>query len=220
MSLIHFYGTGTNFPFYFGVMQYLQENYILDNIILSGSSSGALIALICILKLDFMDILKKILEIQDEIIKNHGSLLFIWKKYLIDFYNDIIPEKKEYNNIEIIETKISFSLSPIQKIVSKNFKSKQQIIDSLLSSQHLPFLLDKNLFHIKNNEYFIDGVLSDYLFNNNNNYIKIPNYINIFRLASIRTKEEIYNMFDIGYNETKKLKEYYDSIFIKKNVYF
>jgi hypothetical protein len=122
MSLIHFYGTGTNFPFYFGVMQYLQENYILDNIVFSGSSSGALIALLCILKLDFTDILKKLLEMQDEIVKKHGSLLFVWKKYLIDFYNDMIPEKKEYNNIEIIETKISFSLFPIKKILNQNKK--------------------------------------------------------------------------------------------------
>lgn len=215
MSLIHFYGTGTNFPFYFGVMQYLQENYILDNIVFSGSSSGALIALLCILKLDFMDILKKILKIQDEIIKKHGSLLFVWKKYLIDFYNDIIPEKTEYNNIEIIETKISFSLFPIQQIVSKNFKSKQEIIDSLLSSQHIPYLLDRNLFNIKNNEYFIDGVFSDYLFNNNSS-INIPHYTDIFKMATIRTIDEINNMFSTGYNETKKLKEYYDTILTKK----
>jgi len=216
MKKIHFFGAGSNFIFYFGVMTYLSSHYILDDVIYSGSSSGAFVALVSSLNMNYKDVIKKILKVQKIIIKNHGSLLFVWTDYVIDFFNDIIPEKDLYDRLEIIESKISYKFKVIEKIVSSNFKSKKDLINSLLSSQQIPYILNKKIFFVKNDEYFIDGAFSDFLYTNYNNYIKIPQYTDIFTATELKSIEEYNYLFKLGYYQTSKLKKYYDKIFVRK----
>ena len=157
---IVFTGCGGMLPYYFGIAQYLQENYNLDNIIFGGVSGGAIITLFFLLKKNMESIFKTALnDICNNIKKKDTGALFnmldILKDYLIKYFDENCSNNEyiSFNNNSFISVS---SIYPHQKTIISNWESNNDFIDCVIASCSLP-LLGNNFFCYYRDSYCLDG---------------------------------------------------------------
>jgi len=147
---------------------------------ISGCSIGSIVAFIYII--DCLDISESFYNIVFEQLKNTHNLNI--NKILRSILENRIPE----HVCDKVNNKLYITYTNIQKKTKKikyNYKNKEEIINTIIKSSYIPFLMDGNiLFENK----YIDGI-NPYIFKNRNDrkilhldlfgYDKIKYLINI-----------------------------------------
>ena len=229
---ISFSGGGYNCIYHFGVVKYIFEHkHIFHNITYLGASGGAGIISFIIAYENDPDNLK----ILDEVI---NELKIIYKKNVelslqVNLYIDLI---KKYVNEEKFNTYIKnndrcqISLTNITYLIPRNniktnFANYKEFINTLKASACIPYVLDNKIRKINNN-YYLDGGLTNNIPTIDNDTIKISCLYYPFMNAHIYPKvvTKLYhafvappenymlNMFDLGYCDASKYMKKYNNI--------
>ena len=213
-QLIKISPAGLNGFYLLGVCSYIKENYDLSNFVFSGASAGAWNSLFmcyngdmevfrkCVLDVNYSNI-TSVLEIQHNIKKN-----ILCNVCLEDF--DL---HKLYIGVTIFE-KFRF-----YNTIFNNFDNLEDTIDCCIASSHIP-LITGGFFNIYKNFYTFDGgfSLNPYIKKNETLFITYNMWnhklssdfdLNTFNISDYNFTET----FERGYDDTKKNKNYLDTIF-------
>ena len=144
-----------------GALYFLKEmekrNYLKIERI-SGCSIGSVIAFLYYI--DALDIMSKLYELANNEFKNDFKLKIVKK---LKFYlNDRIPD----DICSKVNGKLFICYNDIKKhkkIVKSTYKNVDEIMDAIVKSSFLPFLIDNNMFYKKK---YVDG-MNAYIFNKN-----------------------------------------------------
>ena len=159
-------GGAFNGGYMFGSLIFIKQlenkNFIKINKI-SGTSIGSIIGLAYI-----TNTLNKLIVIFNNILLNYkiNHNFSNLKSEIKKFINEITIDFNKINNKLFITY---YDSENINQVVISTFKNKEELIDILLRSSHIPFLIDGNAF---NNERYIDGI-TPYLLKDNNKTLSI-----------------------------------------------
>jgi hypothetical protein len=174
-----------------GALYFLKEmenrNYIkIDRI--SGCSIGSIVAFLYYI--DALDIMPKLYEIVNNEFRQTYKLHLVkeLKKHLSDHIPDDICERVNnkffitYNNIK-----------KNKKIVKSNYKNADEIINAIIKSSYIPYLIDGNILY--ENKY-IDGI-NPFIFNKEPNkkilYLDLFGYDKIGNLINVKNEKSNFH---------------------------
>ena len=218
---------GGLFGFYFmGISSYLKENYNLTNYIFTGASAGAWNSLFLSLNEDPCVFKKKILKASIKKKNNIYELEQNIKNVILKNYNESSFDlKKLYLGVSVLD-KSDFKLC-----VYNDFKDLEDVLDCCIASSHIPFVTG-GAFNNYRNKLSFDGGFYNYPYFNvsvpaliiapdiwsNNTKLNATiincNLDTFFNLKKIPL--DLSQLFDAGYEDSKKNKKYLDAIFPKK----
>jgi patatin-like phospholipase domain-containing protein 2 len=228
---ISFSGGGYNCVYHLGVVKYIFENnYLFKNTVFLGASGGAGIACFVLAFKDMENRFKILEEVIEEIkilelldlhyskqVENYINILT--KHITLKIFDETIKDKESLI-ISLTQIKI-----PPFNILKTKFISYDNFINSLMASACIPFVLDNQIRKV-NDEYYIDGGLTNNLPIINDKTIKISCLNYPFMVSDIYSKNVILrhsfyppnnkyinNMIKDGYNDfdiyMKKTKSYH-----------
>jgi hypothetical protein len=214
-----------------GVVSFIKENYNLNNYIFSGVSAGSWISLFMCYKGNSKSFLKKILDN----VQKSKSILEIEHQMKNNFL-------KNYNTNDFDLMRLFIGVTIIKNFkktanIFTNFENLEDAIECCIASSHIPFITGKmtNKYH---NIYTFDGAFSEHPYlmtgpiifhitpdmwkdrekNTEKNTIKniihslsIQNICDHFAIAN----NNLFKLYDEGYNDAKKNKKILDKIFYK-----
>jgi len=158
-------GGGVFFFWEVGVLKYLSERYRLQGMNLIGVSAGALAAVLVACQVDFDRSVRRAYDIcvERDIFNRPGGLQGVWGPILRQWLDELLPENAHERcegRVKIIATRM-----PRMKLCYlEEFQTRDDLIDSLLASVHIPFFLDGNGSFKYKGETFIDGSIFDFFF--------------------------------------------------------
>ena len=139
--LLHFGGTGAAFSYSLGYARYVAERFALDREVhISGVSGGALVAACLALKLDLSLPGELAFAYQQRLADRKLGLFGAWKTILYPYYRKLLPDRIRYDLLERLHIKVTFLNGKSEYI--DRFRSKDDLIETILASQHIPFFLD------------------------------------------------------------------------------
>ena len=153
-------GGAFNGGYMFGVVIFIKElenkNLIKINKI-SGTSIGAIIGLAYL-----TDNLNKVFILFNKIILNYKTkhYFFNLKQLISEFVNEINIDFEKINDNLFITY---YDSEKIKQVIVNQFNNKDELIDILNRSSHIPFLIDGKAFY---KDKYIDGI-TPYLLKNN-----------------------------------------------------
>jgi len=120
---------------------------------ISGSSIGAFAAF-----LYFTDNLHKYIEIYEYLCKSFLENITIekLKDVMLEMVNSIdddLFKTLQHNKLYIT----TYDVQKMQQIIKSDYKTREDIVDAVLKSCHLPLLINGHIFFKSNGEYFFDG---------------------------------------------------------------
>jgi hypothetical protein len=200
-----------------GVVNFIKDNYNLDNYIYTGASAGAWSSLIMSYKYSSKKILDCIKDINKLELKSVSDLQIELKKNILkNFKSEDFSLKKIFIGVTVLKR---FQLSTN---IFYNFENLEDAIDCCIASSHIP-ILTGGIINKYNNHISFDGGFSStpYLDLNNTalqinpnmwdkNYNTIIDYNDFIQKIEYINFNELYSQ---GYNETKKNKYKLDLIF-------
>ena len=212
-----------------GVCKYIKENYNLDDYVFSGSSAGAWNSLVLCYKGKFSEIEEKLL---DENIYKTRTIFelqkFVTNKILTEFKTEEFDLDKLYIGATTIKQ--------LKKGVTifTSFTDLEDAVNCCIASSHIPFVTGgyKNIYR---NHITLDGGFSRKPFLDTDNIVlnitpniwkdennKNKRFYNLktsdFTTLFSRNEFNFIHMFEEGYKDSKKNKEYLDNLF-RKNDY-
>ena len=158
-------GGGVFFFWEVGVLKYLSERYRLQDMNLIGVSAGALASVLVACQVDFDRSVRRAYDIcvERDIFNRPGGLQGVWGPILRQWLDELLPENAHERcegRVKIIATRM-----PRMKLCYlEEFQTRNDLIDSLLASVHIPFFLDGNGSFKYRGEAFIDGSIFDFFF--------------------------------------------------------
>lgn len=209
-----------------GILTFIKETYETNDLIYSGASAGAWNSLFMCYKGNSFPFIYNLLDNNIKKSKSILELEYFIKYKLLSNYND---DDFDLNKLFIGVTTIQ-NLIPRTNIFS-DFDTLEDAINCCVASSHIPFITGgiTNKYH---NMFTFDGGFSKYpyldrerlihispsMWNNADkediNTIKknMKKYTEIFSIS----KNNLLELFDDGYYDAKKNKQYLDTIFIPK----
>ena len=209
-----------------GILTFIKETYETNDLIYSGASAGAWNSLFMCYKGNSFPFIYNLLDNNIKKSKSILELEYFIKYKLLSNYND---DDFDLNKLFIGVTTIQ-NLIPRTNIFS-DFDTLEDAINCCVASSHIPFITGgiTNKYH---NMFTFDGGFSKYpyldrerlihispsMWNNADkvevNTIKknMKKYSEIFSIS----KNNLLELFDDGYYDAKKNKQYLDTIFIPK----
>jgi hypothetical protein len=180
-----------NGSYLLGALYFLKEmeknNYIIIEKI-SGCSIGSLAAFIYFI--DCLEIMDKLYEIFFENFKKEYKLNKIMNLY--GYLNDHIPE----NICKIVNDKLYitfYNIKKHKKVIKNKYKNKKDIIDTIIKSCFVPYLINGNKMY-KNK--YIDGI-NPYIFKIIDNkkilYLDLFGYDKINNLINVKNEKTNYH---------------------------
>ena len=209
MIRIHFSVGGACFPYHLGAIDQIKGQInnqdFESNIIFTGTSVGSIMATIIALNIDTTNFIERCTQEQYKILNYQRSFWGKWKESLEIILNEFITEiDSPVTNLYIN----AFNVNTYQNDVFSYFDNKQQIIDAIYKSCHVPFILD---FNITFNNY-LDGVVSNILFGINWNLyesklivIKVPIYYIITQALLPLSEYNKHKLYNMGVNDLQEL---------------
>lgn len=179
-------GGGLNGSYELGIMMYIKKLEKLNKIKvnrISATSVGTLIGMAYIL-----DELDKFKDMSNELInffKMNGNFL-IFKEMIYDFCKNHM-DKNDYKLFENKFYLTYFNLKKKKQIIKSKYKSNKDLINQIIKSTYLPFLMDRNV-HYKWN---VDGCYPHIFLKRENTkilYISITSFKYIKGLLSIKNE--------------------------------
>jgi hypothetical protein len=216
-----------------GVLNFIKENYNLENYLFTGASAGSWVSLFMSLKTSNNDFIEKIIHC-DKI--KSGKL----KQIQSNIKNEILSnfETKDFNLDRLFIGVTTFNLFGRKTRIYSNFLDLTDAINCCVASSHIP-LVTNGLINLYNGQLCLDGGLSSYpyvynkkpsyhihlnLFNKNHSdykkIIPLEKKQNIFKiikcmfelsLAPNKNNEELFND---GYNDALNNKDFFDKYFL------
>ena len=137
-----FPGGGLFFFWQAGVCAYMRENgYDLSQVSLSGASAGAIVALLAITDVDFDKATENAIALVDDW-KNPMGLQGKWSSKLRGWLDKLIPKDAHkiamMNELTIVVTQMPY----VEKILVKNFSNREDLMESILTTVHVPWFMD------------------------------------------------------------------------------
>lgn len=152
---IHFKGNAAGFFYYIGYGIFMRQHYHLENVCFSGCSSGAISASLLALDINFINAVIIPFRLQAKKM-NKLALMGNWKEKIRQYLDQILPKEIDYKELRNLKIGILF----LYKFkLFKKFDSREDVLECLLSSTHVPFFLDYKLFYQYRGKYTIDGDL-------------------------------------------------------------
>ena len=175
-KVLNFNGGGIYYWWQAGACKYLNEaGFQSMDIKVSGESAGSLSAsnLVCDCDFDYAAELAISLCEREDLFNAPTGLAFKWGPIVEEWLYDLLPaslddgssrSRKKLSRLLIKATPLS-SLMPFgtrEVKIFKDFRSKEELIDGLMCSAHIPFFLDTKLYRKMRHEghnygHFIDG---------------------------------------------------------------
>ena len=215
----------------FGITTYIKENYNTDNLIYSGASAGAWNALFMCYK---GDPLKFVLNLLNSDIKKAKSIneveYFMKYKILSKYTIDDFDLEKLFIGVT------TFTNFLPQINIFSDFETLEDAINCCIASSHIPFITGgfTNKYH---NMFTFDGGFSNYPYLDMERLIHItPSMWNVIDTQPTNTvksfiktvsefgdffslsKNNLLELFDDGYHDAKKNKDYLDKLLQSKEV--
>ncbi len=171
------------------IKQLERKGYLKINKI-SGVSVGSILGYYYLT--DTLDLFEKDFTTIRDYFREHLNV-GLYKQNLKQRINDL--SQNIFNNLQDKLYISYYNISSGERIMKTTYKNKEDLINSIIKSSHLPFISNGKLFLKKDKELFIDG-LYPYIFNNRDDnatskilYISLTNPNNINTLLS--TKKEV-----------------------------
>lgn len=221
IKAVSFSGAGYYITYYIGIYKGLLELIPnIEELKFSGFSAGAILCLLCILRLNPKKELKRILTIS----KFQKNKNLINKFYIKEWIENYIKHFYKYKK-EIINNKdrINIGVSTFNniKFAFEEFKyelTENNLFEIILSSAHIPFITDNKIFKLNNtiDGYFSKKKLIDDIDDNNILYIGLKNscrcnydiafennnyYVNIIDTIIPKNKKDLIDLYKKGYND-------------------
>lgn len=160
-QVIVFQGGGQYFFWKMGVIRFLVEHYDLENTQCVGASAGALASVFMVCGIDAKTALECALGLCEEFGVWERWLRFvgIWGKMVEQWLDRLLPE----NAADLCNERVHILVSPIfrPKQVVSTFVSKQDLIECLMVSTHIPFLMDYSPFRWFKGWWYYDGCIGN-----------------------------------------------------------
>ena len=158
-------GGGVFFFWEVGVLKYLSEKYRLQDMNLIGVSAGALASVLVACQVDFDRSVRRAYDIclERDIFNRPGGLQGVWGDILRQWLDDLLPEdahERCQGRVKIIATR----MPRLKLCYLEDFQTRDDLIDSLMASVHIPFFLDGNGSFTYKGEAYIDGSIFDFFF--------------------------------------------------------
>ena len=214
-----------------GVLTFIKENYNLDNFIYSGASAGSWNALFMCYKGNSKDFVYKIMSSNIKTAKSITELEYLIKYKLLTAYKE---NEFDLRRLFIGVTTLNYFTPNIN--IFSDFENLEDAINCCIASSHIPLITGgiTNRYH---NMFTFDGGFSSYPYLENinltlhvnpsmwynindqkhNNVKKCIKLIKDFSSFFSIKNNNFIELFDDGYQDAKKHKEYLDSLFLHKN---
>ena len=217
-----------------GICSFIKENYSneLRNYIFSGASAGAWNSLFMTFQKEHGTLVEKILDKNIKKQKNLQQTEYKLKELILSSYNDA---DFDLNRLFIGVTTINDNYK-LQTNIFSDFDNLEDAVDCCIASSHIPFITGSftNKYHNMNT---YDGGFSSYPYLNvkksvlhispniwnedKTNRKNIPIFLkNIDDYTTIfsRNKYDFNELYNKGFTNAQKNKEFLDSIFYEKTM--
>ena len=151
-------GGGIYFYWNAGVLAYLAERYELEGCELVGASAGALSVVLVACGVDF----RKATEVAYRLAEENGlydrplALVGIWGRLVREWLEELLPEDAHLTCESRVKV-VLLEVFPLNRRAVEEFKSRDDLIEALMASAHIPFLLDYKPFSSFRGKLCIDG---------------------------------------------------------------
>ena len=191
---LHFKGNGTGYLYYIGYCVYLKNHFDLGKMTFSGCSSGAFTATLLALDIDPVDAV--VLPFQSQAKRfSRFALIGNWKAMFRRCLERMLSESRDYRQLEHLEIGVQY-LDKSELI--DRFESKQDLIACLLSSTHIPFLVNFRPFDKYKGKFCLDAeVFSRYSVPEGRHRISYE--LSARDKFSPKTEPELFRMISDGY---------------------
>lgn len=137
-----FRGGGIFFYWKMGWLRHVSKKYHVEDVPLIGASAGALSAVLCACGVDIEHAMQRAYAIMDKhkVGKRFLGLFGIWKTILKEWLEEILPDNvatQIHGRVHILITTL-----PFHTMVISDFTSKQDVVECLLASCHIPLFMD------------------------------------------------------------------------------
>jgi predicted patatin/cPLA2 family phospholipase len=210
-DIIVFQGGGQYFFWNMGIVAYLNKHFDMEDIKLVGASAGALTAVLMVCKIDAEKALECALRICDEHKVRERWLMFvgIWGEIVKEWLEELLPE----NAADLCSDKVYILISSLLgKHVVSSFRSKQDLIECLLASTHIPFLMDYLPFRWWKGWWCYDGCIGNFTNDPYMIFDKKKHQYHFFHFQ--HDKEQKYSIFNFFPKNTKDVAKFIEHGFL------
>jgi hypothetical protein len=211
-----------------GILTYIKETYNTTDLIFSGASAGSWNSLFMCYKGDSRELVYNLLNSDIKKAKSINEVEYFMKYKLLSTYKE---EDFDLNKLFIGVTTFKYFFPCIN--IFSDFETLEDAINCCMASSHIPFVTG-GLTHKYQNMFTYDGGFSQYPYLEKPRLVHIsPNmwdeidnkpktfFSKIKSLQKISeffsvSKNNLYELFDNGYQDAKNHKKYFDSLFINK----
>lgn len=151
----------TNIFWQFGVVKWLQSHrYHIKKCY--GVSAGAISAALLLCNIDLEHATQIAMRLYESFDLEHRTygLIGIWGYIVRLWLNELLPD----HCATILQERLFVTLTPVKNLFSSHvqstFTNKQDVIDCIMASCHIPFLLDLAPFAKFRNRWYVDGGIS------------------------------------------------------------
>lgn len=215
-----------------GVLTYIKETYNMSDYIFSGASAGSWNSLFMCYKGEALEFVYNLLDYNIKKAKSISEMQYFLKYKILSSYKDT-----DFDLQRLFIGVTSFAkFRPTTNIFS-DFSDLDDAINCCMASSHIPFITG-GITNRYNNMFSFDGGFSNYPYLNKDSGVlhvshtmweDLKNGKN--KKRSIKTliqsvkhfseffsisKNNLLELFDNGYNDAKKNKEYLDEIFLER----
>jgi hypothetical protein len=168
-------GGGVYFFWELGVLRYLSERYDLGRCRFVGASAGALAAVLCACRIDPLRATRLAfdLSIEADVLNRPGGLAGIWGALIRRWLDELLPEdaaeRCRGGRVRIVATEVP----ALRVVYLDDFASRQELIDALMASVHIPLFLDGAPSARFRGAAFVDGSLWDFVTGANSDLITL-----------------------------------------------
>lgn len=218
---VSFSGGGIYFFWQLGAVKYLREHYQITRVPMAGASSGSIVACLSACGVCPLKTVEAAyaLSLEYDIWNRKLGLIGIWGGLIRKWLDSLLPD----NAHEIVSGRLHVVIAKaptLELFEVSHFESKADLIEAVMASAHVPFVLDGKPFIKFRNRLCWDGSFPDFVYFDNSEYLKrngstlIVDYSMDEELdwhrgdfLKLRSYDETLELIDKGYNYVKRLHE-------------
>ena len=144
MKQIVFGVTGGLFPYFLGIAKFLQQNYCLQNCIFSGCSGGIQPAFFLASDIKIETAWNSwLIPTTNDILKNKNVITGIHNGKLFSLSKNHLTKMISNDHYQTLNNKLFVSVTslyPFENLVITDFESNDDLFNTIIASQYLPFI--------------------------------------------------------------------------------
>lgn len=145
---VYFHGGGKYFFWNAGAAEYLRRNYDLSNVSIFGNSAGAISAVILACNIPSLVAIREARRVYEEfnVDRRRLGILGMWGRFVREWLERILPEDAHERCSGRVFIRIQ--RVPFQNWDVYMFSDRQYLIETIMTSVHLPFIMDMSLTRV------------------------------------------------------------------------